>query len=126
MTAKLFLSSQQESNLHRHLNQSTAWVRDKPGDVAGASRKDVERRNIKIGVVKEVKDLCPELYIELLAAWFEDLGQRSIDIVKAGSSQGVSSHVAVSPGRRPRKGTGVIPQVRSSQRCSRGYTRATF
>src|SRR5215471_11755262 len=93
-----------ESDLHRQLNQSAARVRDEPGDMTGASRKDVERRDIEIGVVEEVEDLCPELHVELLAAWFEDLGQRSIDIVKAGSSQGVSSHIAIGPGRRPRKG----------------------
>src|SRR5262245_2684022 len=125
-TAQEFLSSQSESDLQSQLNQSTAWVRDEPDDVTGASRKDVEPRSIKIRMVEEVKNLCPELHIELLAAWLEDLGQRSIDIVKAGSSQGVSSQVAKGPGRRPRKGTGVIPEAGRSQRCSRGYTRATF
>src|SRR5437762_3041628 len=93
--------------------------------MTGTSRKDVEPRSIKMGLVEDIKNLTPELHIEPVV-WFEDLLPRKIDIVKPRSRDGVSSQVAIGPWRRPRKGTRVIPQVRSSQLLSRGYTGAAF
>jgi hypothetical protein len=52
-----------EGQLQPKLNQSAVWVRDWPGDKTGASRKDVEPRNIKMGFVEEIKNLRPELQI---------------------------------------------------------------
>ena len=77
-----------------------------------------------MGLVEEIKNLHPELHIDPVA-FFEDLVRRKVDIVKPGPPEGVSSQVAIGPGRRPRKGTRIIVQVRSSQLLSRGYTRAT-
>src|ERR1700704_2849446 len=113
-----------EDDLQRHLSQSAAWGRDEPGDVPGASRKAVEPRKIKMGLVEEIENLHPELQIDPVA-FFEDLVRRKIDIVKSGPREGVSSQVAIGPGRRPRKGTRIIVQLRSSQLLPRGYTRAT-
>src|SRR6266550_4288744 len=92
--------------------------------MAGASRKAVEPGKIKMGLVQEIKNLHPELQIDPVA-FLEDLVRRKIDIVKSRPREGVSSQVAIGPGRRPRKGTRIIVQVRSSQLLSRGYTRAT-
>src|SRR5579863_3895233 len=88
--------------------------------IGAASRKDVEPRLIKIGMVEEVEKLSPQLHIDPLAG-FEDLGNRGIDFVIPGPRQGVSSQVAIGSWRRPRKGTRIVPQGRSSQRCSLGY-----
>ena len=55
-----------EGQLQAELNQSAAWGRDEPGDVAGASRKDVEPRSIKMGLVEEIKNLRPKLHIDPL------------------------------------------------------------
>src|SRR5712691_8779467 len=71
-------------------------------------------------MVEEVENLCPQLHIDPLA-WFEDLVQRSIDSDKPGPGDGVSSQVAKGPWLRRRKGTRIIPPVRSPQRLSRGY-----
>jgi hypothetical protein len=47
-------------------------------------------------MVEDVENLCPELHVYPLA-WFEELGQRSIDVVKPGPREGVSSQVAIGP-----------------------------
>src|SRR5215470_3692013 len=77
-----------------------------------------------MGLVEEIKNLHPELHIDPVG-FFEDLVRRKIDIVISGSRERVSSQVAIGPRRRPRKGTRIIVQVRSSQLLSRGYTGAT-
>ena len=78
-----------------------------------------------MGLVEEIKNLRPELHIDPLAC-FEHLVRGEIDIHKIGPRHSVSSEVPIGPCRRPREGTRIEPQVRSSQRRSRGYTRATF
>ena len=65
-----------------------------------------------MGLVEEIKNLGPELYIDPIA-WFEDLVRGKIEIEKPGPGERVSSQVAIGPGRRPRKGTGVIVQALS-------------
>jgi hypothetical protein len=55
-----------EGQLQPELNQSAVWRRDGPGDMAGASRKDVEPRSIKMGLVEEIKKLRSELQIHRL------------------------------------------------------------
>src|SRR5262245_6986490 len=117
--------SPSENHLQPYLNQSTAWGRDEPSDMAGASRKDVKPRSIEVGLVQEIKNLSPELHTEPVA-WFEDLLTRKIDIVKPWPRNRVSSQVAISPGRRPRKGARIEPQIGSSQLLSCSYTGATF
>src|SRR6266568_4137324 len=90
-------------------------------------RKGVEPRNIKMGQVEEIKNLGPELHIDPVA-WFEDLLRGKIEIEKPGPREGVSSQVAIGPGRRPRKGTGVKVQALSPrspglpQRCPWGHS----
>ncbi len=84
-----------------------------------------------MGLVEDIENLRPQLHIDPVV-WFEYLVRGKIDIVKPRPREGVSSQVAIGSWRRPRKGTGVIPQARSPrspghpQRCSRGYTRAPF
>src|SRR2546427_9652042 len=95
--------------------------------MAGASRKGAGPRNIKMGLVEEIKNLGPELYIDPVA-WFEDLVRGKIEIKKPGPRERVSSQVAIRPGQRPRKGTGVIVQALSPrspglpQRCPWGHS----
>src|SRR2546425_888004 len=95
--------------------------------MTGASRKGVEPRNIKMGLVQEIKNLGPELHMDPVA-WFEDLLRGKIEIEKPGPRERVSSQVAIGPGQRPRKGTGVIVQAliaRSPglpQRCPWGHS----
>src|SRR5258708_1077969 len=84
-------------------------------------------------MVENVENLRPELHIDPLA-WLEELGQRSIEIVKPGPREGVSSQVAIGPFVRQRKGARIKPQARrrpdrpreyyaSIQRATRGDSR---
>src|SRR6516165_8579346 len=82
--------------------------------MTGASRKDAKTRSIKMGLVEEIENLGPELHIDPLA-WFESLVRGKIDIHKVGPREGVSSQVAPGPSWRPRKGAGIVPQVRRTQ-----------
>ena len=75
-----------------------------------------------MGLVEEIKNLRPELNIDPLAC-FEVLIRGKIDIHKIGPCEGVSSQVAIRPGVWPRKGTGVIPEIRGSQLCAGDYFR---
>ena len=80
-----------------------------------------------MGLVEEIKNLGPELHIDPVA-WFEDLLSGKIEIEKPGPREGVSSQVAIGPGQRLRKGTGVIVQALSPrspghpQRCPWGHS----
>src|SRR2546429_9138509 len=92
--------------------------------MTGASGKDVEHRSVKVGLIEQVKNLRAELHVDLLAC-LENLVGRKIDIVKTRARDGVSSQVPIGSCCRSRKRARVIPQLRSSQRCSGGYTGAT-
>src|SRR2546426_11939947 len=89
-----------EGHLQRKLN--LPGLRCQRRDVSCASNavpttlKQRISRNRKIGVVEDIKNLCPELHTHRFA-WFEDLLQRKIDISKPGPREGVSSQVAIGP-----------------------------
>src|SRR5712692_1608119 len=93
--------------------------------MTGASRKNVEPRGVKMGLIQEIKDFRPQLHIDPLA-WFEELIRGKIEIVEPGPRERISSEVPIGSRRRPGKGTRVKPQVRSSQLLPRLYTRATL
>ena len=77
-----------------------------------------------MGLVEEVENLSPGLHVDPLG-WFEDLVRGKVYIHKVGPRNGVSSQVAIRSRRRPRKGAGIVPQIRSSQRCTLSYIAAT-
>jgi len=68
--------------------------------MTGASRKDVEPRSVKMGLVEEIENLRPELHIDPVV-WVEDLVRGKIEIEKTGPREGVSSQVAIGSCRRP-------------------------
>src|SRR5215471_16754804 len=78
-----------------------------------------------MGLVQKIKNLRAQLHTDPVA-WFEHLVRGKIEVVEPGPRERISSQVAIGSGRRPGKGTGVKPQVRSSQLLSRLYTRATL
>src|SRR5215472_10671170 len=92
--------------------------------MTGAARKDVEPRSVKMGLVEEVENLSPGLHVDPLG-WFEDLVRGKVDIHKVGARNRVSSQVAIGSRRRPRKGAGIVPQIRSSQGRTLSYFAAT-
>ena len=89
-----------KSQLQSQLDQSAAWSRDQPADATGASRKDVERGSIKMGLVEEIKNLGSELEIDPLG-WLENLLRGKIGIEEPRPNDRVSSQVAESPWRWP-------------------------
>src|SRR5207249_11907199 len=92
--------------------------------MTGASRKDVEPRSIKMGLVEEIENLRPELHIDLLGC-LEILIRGKIETVKARPCEGVSSQVLVGSSRRRGTGTRIESQVWSCQLSSRRYAGAT-
>jgi len=93
-------SSGLEKDFQSELHQSAAWGSDEAGDVTGASGEDVERRNVKMGLVEEIKNLRPGLHIDTLG-WFEDLSQRRIGIEEPRADNGIPSQVAEGVWCRP-------------------------
>lgn len=89
-----------EKDFQSELHQSAAWRSDEAGDVTGASGEDVERRNVKMGLVEEIKSLRPGLHIDTLGG-FEDLSQRRIGIEEPRADNGIPSQVAEGAWCRP-------------------------